>query len=223
MLDTLVAERAAFQGGLAEQPTPAASGGPLHPRDFLLPLGEALPADAVVVLDTGAHTLWAAQYLRLTRRQRVIVSSHLGTMGFGLPAAIAAQLASPESTVVAICGDGGFQMVVGELGTAVQNRLPLIIVVFNNGVLQNVLDQQSIPYGTHLANPDFVALAQAYGAEGVVVDAGADIPGILEAALQRPRRRPLVIDLRVDPTLRFPLSKWQRYAPATLRPQGRER
>ncbi len=223
VLDTLVAERAAFQGGLAEKPTPGASGGPLHPRDLLLPLGEALPAGAVVVFDTGAHTLWAAQYLRLTRRQRVIVSSHLGTMGFGLPAAIAAQLASPESTVVAICGDGGFQMVVGELGTAVQNRLPLIIVVFNNGVLQNVLDQQSIPYGTHLANPDFVALAQAYGAEGVVVDAGADIPGILEAALQRPRQCPLVIDLRVDPTLRFPLSKWQRYAPATLRPQGRER
>ena len=193
----------------------------MHPRDFLLPLSARLPAAAVIALDTGAHTLWAAQYLRLTRRQRVLVSSRLGTMGFSLPAAIAAQLAAPESTVVAICGDGGFQMVVGELGTAVQNALPLIIVVFNNGVLQNVSAQQAVPYGTSLANPDLVALARAYGAEGVVVDAGADIPAVLDEAFRRGRRRPLRLDLRVDPGVHFPMSKWEHYAPASLSPHRR--
>jgi acetolactate synthase-1/2/3 large subunit len=137
-------------------------------------------------------------------------------MGFSLPAAIAAQLAAPEGSVVAICGDGGFQMVVGELSTAVQNRLPLILVIFNNGVLQNVLAQQPIPHGTLLHNPDFVALAAAYGADGVVVDAGADVPGVLEAAFRRPRERPFVIDLRVDPALMFPMSKWEHYTPPTL-------
>ena len=155
-----------FRASLAAEPAPAERGGAVHPRDFLLRLGEQLPAEAVVVLDTGVHTLWAAQYLRLTRRQRVLVSSHLGFMGFSLPAAIAAQLAAPESPVVAICGDGGFQMVASELGTAVQFGLPLTVVVFNNGVLQNVSVQQDRPFGTALVNPDFVALARAWGADG---------------------------------------------------------
>jgi thiamine pyrophosphate-dependent acetolactate synthase large subunit-like protein len=119
---------------------------------------------------------------------------------------------------VAICGDGGLQMVVGELGTAVQSALPLVIVVFNNGVLQNVQAQQAAPYGTALANPDFVALAYAYGAEGVVADAAADIPALIDAALRRPRRRPLLIDVRVDPALNFPLSKWEQYSPGPLSP-----
>jgi thiamine pyrophosphate-dependent acetolactate synthase large subunit-like protein len=214
VLDALVAERAAFLRGVARDS--ARRGGCLHPRDFLLPLSERLPAEAVVVLDTGVHTFWAAQYLRLTRRQRVIVSSRLGTMGFSLPAAIAAQLAAPASRVVAVCGDGGLQMVLGELGTAVQNALPLVVVVLNNGVLQNVLVQQAVPYGTTLANPDFVALARAFGADAVVADATADVPGILDAALDPARRRPLLVDLRVDPGLVFPLSKWERYAPVTL-------
>jgi thiamine pyrophosphate-dependent acetolactate synthase large subunit-like protein len=216
VLDTLAAERAAFRSMIAEETAKPETGDFLHPREFLLPLSERLPAEAVVTLDTGVHTLWAAQFLRLTRRQRVIVSSRLGTMGFSLPAAIAAQLAAPEGSVVAICGDGGFQMVVGELSTAVQNRLPLILVIFNNGVLQNVLAQQPIPHGTLLHNPDFVALAAAYGADGVVVDAGADVPGVLEAAFRRPRERPFVIDLRVDPALMFPMSKWEPYTPPTL-------
>ena len=188
----------------------------LHPREFLLALGETLPSEAVVIFDTGAHTLWAAQYLRLKRRQRVIVSSRLGTMGFALPAAIAVQLAAPESKVVVLCGDGGFQMVVGELATAVQYQLPIIIVIFNNGVLQNVLAQQVVAYGTHLPNPDFVALAAAYGADGVVADATSNIPAILDDAFQSSRRRPLLIDLRIDPALAFPISRWERYTPAPL-------
>ena len=121
MLADLAAERAAFERDSpprrrrrreAERCTLATS---------FSASARTLPTEAVVTLDTGVHTLWSAQYLRLTRRQRVMVSSRLGFMGFSLPAAIAAQLASPQSPVVAICGDGGFQMVASELGTAVQN------------------------------------------------------------------------------------------------------
>lgn len=217
ILADLAAERAAFEHDLAAAPAPATQAGCVHPRDFLLRLAARLPAEAIVTLDTGVHTLWAAQYLRLTRRQRVLVSSRLGFMGFSLPAAIAAALASPASPVVAICGDGGFQMVASELGTAVQLGLPLTVVVFDNGVLQNVLVQQARPYGTALANPDFVALARAWGAEGLVADAAADLDAIVDAALA-PRQIPLVIDLRVDPALSFPMSRWERYAPAPLHP-----
>jgi acetolactate synthase-1/2/3 large subunit len=107
-------------------------------------------------------------------------------------------------------------MVVGELATAVQNELPLVIVVFNNGILQNVLAQQSVPYGTTLRNPDFVALARAYGADGVVVDGSSDVPAIVADIFGRPRKRPLLIDLRIDPKLMFPLSKWEHYTPPPL-------
>jgi thiamine pyrophosphate-dependent acetolactate synthase large subunit-like protein len=188
----------------------------LHPRDLLAPLGERLPAEAVVVLDTGAHTLWAAQYLQLTQRQRVITSSHLGTMGFSLPAAIAAQQANPAAPVVAICGDGGFGMVAGELGSAVQAGLPLVLIVFNNGVLQNVRSQQARPFGTTIANPDFTALARAYGMEAARADGAADVGAILDRAFDPGRRRPMLIDLPIDPALTFPISKWQHYTPPSL-------
>ncbi len=219
VINALAAERSGFRGKVRRAKRKA-NRAYLHPRDFLMPLGARLPADAVVVLDTGAHTLWAAQYLELTRRQRVVASNHLGVMGFSLPAAIATQLAAPKSPVIAICGDGGFQMVAGELGTAVQNKLPLAIVVFNNGVLQNVRAQQARPYGTKLVNPDFARLAEAYGADGVVADAAADIPAILGQMFRRGRKRPLLIDLRTDPDLTFPLSKWQHYTPPTLKSHG---
>jgi thiamine pyrophosphate-dependent acetolactate synthase large subunit-like protein len=209
----------------AERSESAKDGGPradrdgppyLHPRELLAPLGRRLPANAVVVLDTGAHTLWAAQYLQLAGRQRVITSSHLGTMGFSLPAAIAAQQANPDGPVVAICGDGGFGMVAAELGSAAQAELPLVLVVFNNGVLQNVRSQQARPYGTRILNPDFVALAAAYGIDGARADAHSDIAAILDRALDPARRRPMLIDLCIDPQLVFPISKWQHYAPPTL-------
>jgi thiamine pyrophosphate-dependent acetolactate synthase large subunit-like protein len=217
VLAELAEERADFERDLAAGPAPAGQGGGIHPRDLLLRLGKRLPAEAIVTIDTGVHTLWAARYLRLTRRQRVLVSSHLGTMGFSLPAAIAAQLAAPSSPVVALCGDGGFQMVASEIGTAVQEGLAPTVVVFNNGVLQNVLAQQQRPYGTEILNPDLVALARAWGAEGVVADASADLDAIVERVLA-PRAAPLLIDLRVDQALQFPMSRWERYAPAPLNP-----
>ena len=107
-------------------------------------------------------------------------------------------------------------MVASELGTAVQHGLPLTVVVFNNGVLQNVLAQQQRPYGTALVNPDFVALARAWGADGLVADAGADLDAIVDAAL-RPRRVPLLVDLRVDPAC----ASRSAAGSATRRPRSR--
>jgi pyruvate oxidase len=175
---------------------------------FLSRLNDHLDADTIIVLDTGSHTLWAAQFLRLTKRQRVLVSSRLGTMGFSLPAAIAAQLACPRHKVIAICGDGGFHMVAGELATAAQYRLPIVVVVFNNGLLQNVSVQQETPYGTELANPDFVALARAYGWGAATVESGTAADGVIEAALMS-RDAPFLIDLRCDPGTAPLLSRWE--------------
>lgn len=179
-----------------------------HPMTFLIQLNHHLDERTIITLDTGAHTVWAAQFLQLTRRQRVLVSSRLGTMGFSLPAAIAAQLTEPDHRVIAICGDGGFQMVVGEMATAVQYRLPIVVIVFNNSVLQNVAVQQSVSYGTTMQNPDFVALARAYGADGAIVDARTDVHAVMRAALA-PRETPFLIDLRCSPDVMVPISKWE--------------
>ena len=177
-------------------------------RRFLRTLSRQLPASCTIAIDTGAHTLWAAHALQLRRGQRVLVSSRLGTMGYSLPAAIAAQLARPEEWSIALCGDGGLQMVLSELATAVQYRLPIVVVVFNNGLLHNVAAQQAVPYGTVLHNPDFVAVARAFGADAAVVDGTTDLEQIVGRALE-PRERPMVIDLRCDPSIAPPLSTWE--------------
>jgi acetolactate synthase-1/2/3 large subunit len=176
--------------------------------DFLLQLNARLDASHSIVVDTGSHALWVALYLRLRQRQRYVVSSRLGTMGFSIPAAIAMQLEDPGRKAIAICGDGCFAMVGMELATAVENRLPIVIIVVNNGVLQNVMAQQAEPYGTKLMNPDFVAFARAFGAVGEVADGEADADAIIARALAH-RDGPYLIDLRCSPALLAPLNKWK--------------
>ena len=129
-------------------------------------------------------------------------------MGFSLPAAIAVQLADPSSKTIAICGDGGFGMVGMEIATAVQYRLPIVIIVINNGVLQNVMAQQAIPFGITLHNPDFVAFAKSFGADGAVIDGQTDVDAVLERALAH-RDGPFVIDVRVGPSFLAPRNNWE--------------
>jgi pyruvate oxidase len=176
--------------------------------DFLLQLNAHLNDRHNIVVDTGSHALWVSLFLRLRHRQRYVVSSRLGTMGFSLPAAIAVQLADPTRKTIAICGDGGFGMVGMEMATAVQNRLPIVIVVINNGVLQNVLAQQAVPFGTTLHTPDFVAFAKAFGAEGEAIDGDTDVDRVLTKALSH-QDGPFLIDVRVSPALLAPLNKWE--------------
>ena len=208
-IDALVAERRAFMRAMHDKMITYGDSDLANPMTFLLQLNRHIDEHTIITLDTGTHTIWAAQFLQLTKRQRVLVSSRLGTMGFSLPAAIAAQLSQPDHKVLAICGDGGFQMVVGELATAVQYRLPIVLIVFNNGVLQNVATQQVRPYGTELYNPDFVALARAYGADGAVVDGRTDVDAVMRQAFEH-RDAPFLIDLRCDPRIVAPLSKWEK-------------
>lgn len=183
----------------------------VHPAYFLTKLNDYLDEKSIIVLDTGVHTVWAARYLQLSHEQPVIVSSHLGTMGFSLPALVGVQKARPDHRAIGISGDGGFQMVVGELATAVQYKLPILLIIFNNGVLQNVKTQQTIPFGTSLQNPDFVALAKAYGAEAARIDGQTDIDSVLDQAFAQ-REVPFLLDCRLDPELTIPLSRWERLA-----------
>ena len=181
----------------------------VHPAYFLTKLNQFLDETSMLVLDTGAHTVWAARYLQLSQQQPVIVSSHLGTMGFCLPALIGLQMARPDHRAIGISGDGGFQMVVGELATAVQYKLPIVLIVFNNGVLQNVKTQQDVPFGTYLYNPDFVALANAFGIDAALIDGQTDVDDVLTQAFTK-RDRPFLIECRIDPELEIPLSRWER-------------
>lgn len=149
-------------------------------------LAEAEQGDAVIVTDVGQNQMFSARYSRFNSTRSFITSGGLGTMGFGLPAALGAKLGVPEKEVVAVLGDGGFQMSIQELGTIMQNRIGLKIIVLNNTYLGMVRQWQQLFYDrrysfTDLENPDFPAIARAYGipAERVAT------PDELDAAIGR--------------------------------------
>jgi acetolactate synthase-1/2/3 large subunit len=133
--------------------------------------------------------MWVAQFYPFTKTRQLITSGGLGTMGFGLPAAVGAQLACPNELVVAVVGDGGFQMTNQELATAVQYDLPVKIVIMNNGYLGMVRQWQEMFYDRTYSEvdisvaPDFVKLADAYGAAGFRAERPDDLHSVLETAL----------------------------------------
>jgi len=161
---------------------------------------EATGGEAIMVTDVGQNQMWAAQYYHIDQPHPLITSGGLGTMGFGLPAAIGAQVARPDEEVWAIVGDGGFQMTAQELGTVIQEQLPLRIALFNNSYLGMVRQWQEFFYdrryeATHLVNPDFVRLVEAYGIRGWRVTDPEDTRQAIAEARSHPG--PAFIEFRV--------------------------
>jgi pyruvate dehydrogenase (quinone) len=153
-------------------------------------LSDLLPDDAVISLDCGANTHFAARCLRLRANQRLTGTGMLASMAPGLPYAIAAKLAYPERLSVTVAGDGGFSMLMAELTTAVANKLPVKIILLKNDSLAEVKFEQrdmGYPeYGCKLAPIDFVAFAKACGAEGYRCQHAEEIRPAIEAALNSP-------------------------------------
>jgi len=161
--------------------------------------------DVIFTTGVGQHQMWAMQYLLPTRPRTFITSGGLGTMGYGIPAAIGAKAARPEAKVVCVDGDGCFQMTCQELTTSTVEGLPIVVVLVNNGYLGMVTQWQDMFFDgrrshVHLdeAMPDYVRLAEAMGGTGMVVTRREDVRGALEEALALDRT--VVVDVRVDPT-----------------------
>ena len=164
--------------------------GPIHPQALARAVDELAADDAVFLADVGTPTLWAARYLRMNGRRPLLGSFNHGTMANALPQAVGAQAAQPGRQVIALSGDGGLAMLLGELLTLRQLRLPVKIVVFNNGSLAFVeLEMKAdgiINFGTELDNPSFAEVGRAVGLHAVRVEHPSDLGAGLAAAFSHP-------------------------------------
>ena len=157
--------------------------------------------DAIISTEVGQNQMWAAQFFGFEKPRTFLSSGGLGTMGYGFPAAIGAQMAYPDKLVIDIAGDGSIQMNIQELATAVCNKLPVKIVILNNAYLGMVRQWQELFYKENYcetcmdAQPDFVLLAEAYGAGGYRVDKTSEVKDVLRRAFEDPR--PVIVDVRV--------------------------
>jgi len=162
----------------------------IKPQTVIRELHRLTKGEALIATDVGQHQMWVAQFYPFAKARQLITSGGLGTMGFGLPAAIGAQLALPNQLVVAVVGDGGFQMTNQELATAVQYKLPVKVLVLNNGYLGMVRQWQEMLYERTYSEvdisvaPDFVKLAEAYGAAGFRAERPSELRDVMEAALK---------------------------------------
>lgn len=179
----------------------AADNAPLTPKQvFDIINEEKLPA-SVITTDVGQHQMWTAQHVKFDQARRWVSSGGLGTMGFGLGAAMGAYTATKDPTIL-ITGDGSFGMNLNELATAVTYKMPIVIVLMNNGVLGMVRQWQTLFFGKRYSNTvldrktDFVKLAQAFGAEGYLAETPIEFRKAFQKAVQA--KGPVVIDVRID-------------------------
>jgi len=176
--------------------------GPIKPQYVVEEIYRLTKGQAIITTEVGQNQMWAAQYYHFTKPRTFITSGGLGVMGFGLPAALGAQIACPKSTVIDIAGDGSIQMNIQELATAVENKLPVKVAILNNQYLGMVRQFQQIFYNknyfaTNIAcAPDFVKLAEAYGAVGLRAEKPEEVTPILTQALETDA--PVIMDFRIE-------------------------
>nr|WP_110927120.1 acetolactate synthase large subunit [Bacillus massiliglaciei] len=175
--------------------------GVLKPQRVIQMLHEKTSGEAIVTTDVGQHQMWAAQYYRFNKPDSWVTSGGLGTMGFGLPASIGAQLASSDRTVLSISGDGGFQMTNQELSVIAEMNLPIKIVILNNGALGMVRQWQELFHGERYSHslfqsqPDFVKLADAYGIPAFRASTEEEAERIMDEAMSI--KGPVLLDIHV--------------------------
>ena len=156
---------------------------------------------AIVCTGVGQHQMWTAQFFRFSRPRHFISSGGLGTMGFGLPAAVGAQIACPDETVVLFDGDSSFSMTLNEIPTAVEHNLPIKVCILNNGYMGMVRQWQELFYKrryskSSLKHPDFAKVAQAFGAVGLTATKKDEVHGIIENMLAQ--KTPCVVDFHIE-------------------------
>jgi pyruvate dehydrogenase (quinone) len=189
---------------------------PIHPQYLAQQISRFAAADAIFTCDVGTPTVWACRYLQMNGQRRLLGSFNHGSMANAMPQAIGAQAIDRTRQVVALCGDGGFAMLMGDFLTLAQQKLPVKIIIFNNSVLGFVaMEMKSGGYltdGTELKNPDFAAIAEAAGIKGIRVEKASDIDTALQDAFAY--EGPVLIDaitateeLAMPPQIKFEQAK----------------
>lgn len=199
-------EHAAWLAAVAEwkssKPLCYQDNGNIKPQAVIEALYDITGGDAIIATEVGQHQMWVAQFYSFTKPRTLLTSGGLGTMGYGFPASVGAQFAFPDKKVIAVAGDGSLQMNIQELATVVSNKLPIKVVILNNRYLGMVRQWQELFYNNNYsstnmeAQPDFVKLAEAYGAEGYRIEKAEDMRAVLEKALASPN--PAFIDVVVE-------------------------
>ncbi|HEX3039380.1 MAG TPA: thiamine pyrophosphate-dependent enzyme, partial [Caproiciproducens sp.] len=183
---------------MQEQASPEA----VTPKEVLETLNRLAGSKAIIATEVGQHQMWAAQYYEFREPRRFISSGGLGTMGFGLGAAMGAQVANPDKRVINIAGDGSFHMNCNELATLANYNIPVIELIFNNTVLGMVRQWQKLFYDSRFSqttldkNTNFELLAQAFGVKALTIKEKKDIEPVLKEALSL--REPVLINCLID-------------------------
>lgn len=176
--------------------------GSLKPQFVIEKIYELTKGDAIIATEVGQNQMWTAQFYKFIKPRTILTSGGLGTMGYGFPASIGAQVAFPDKLVIDIAGDGSIQMNIQELATAVQFNLPVKVVILNNGYLGMVRQWQELFYEkrytwSRILAPDFVKLAKAYGAEGLRITREEEVEEKLKEAFNN--KKPTFVDVHINP------------------------
>ncbi len=199
-LDHALAHYHKARSGLDELAQPAGAGKPVHPQHLMRLVSELAAEDAVFTADVGTPTVWAARYLKMNGRRRLLGSFNHGSMANAMLQALGAQAAQPNRQVISLSGDGGFTMMMGDMLTAVQQKLPIKIILFNNSSLGFVAMEMKaggyLDTATNLHNPDFAAMAKVAGFTSFRVEDSTNLKETLTQALAHPG--PVLVDVRTE-------------------------